>query len=135
MGKWKEMQKWRREFIMTNGREPLVWIDKYCINQQQIEQSLACLPVYLAGCSTLVIFCGETYLQRLWCVVELMVFLEMGGSIDSVEVMLVTACKDCDFEETMQNRLNEFHPQLATCFTEEDTERLQAVLEASSAGR
>ena len=41
--------------------------DKACIDQNSIEQSLACLPVFLAGCQTLLVVAGPTYCSRLWC--------------------------------------------------------------------
>jgi hypothetical protein len=44
--------------------------DKACIDQSNIDQSLACLPVFLAGCSVLLVTPGPTYCQRLWCCME-----------------------------------------------------------------
>lgn len=41
---------------------------KFCIDQNAIESSLLCLPVYLASCKQLVICAGDTYTERLWCV-------------------------------------------------------------------
>ena len=48
--------------------------DKACIDQSNIQQSLACLPVFLAGCQTLLVVAGPTYCSRLWCVMELFTF-------------------------------------------------------------
>ena len=48
--------------------------DKACIDQNNIQQSLACLPVFLAGCQTLLVVAGTTYCSRLWCVMELFTF-------------------------------------------------------------
>ena len=48
--------------------------DKACIDQNNIQQSLACLPVFLAGCQTLLVVAGATYCSRLWCVMELFTF-------------------------------------------------------------
>ena len=48
--------------------------DKACIDQGNIQQSLACLPVFLAGCQTLLVVAGPTYCARLWCVMELFTF-------------------------------------------------------------
>ena len=49
--------------------------DKACIDQSNIQQSLACLPVFLAGCQTLLVVAGPTYCSRLWCVMELFTFV------------------------------------------------------------
>ena len=48
--------------------------DKACIDQNNIQQSLACLPVFLAGCQTLLVVAGPSYCSRLWCVMELFTF-------------------------------------------------------------
>ena len=48
--------------------------DKACIDQNNIEQSLACWPVFLAGCQTLLVVAGPTYCSRLWCAMELFTF-------------------------------------------------------------
>ena len=48
--------------------------DKACIDQNSIQQSLACLPVFLAGCQTLLVVAGPTYCSRLWCVMEIFTF-------------------------------------------------------------
>ena len=55
-----------------------------------------CLPVFLAGCKQLFIVCGPTYLERLWCVLELFVFIEMGGSIEDVEMSFIAPEKGED---------------------------------------
>ena len=30
--KWENLQRWREDFIAKNGREPKLWIDKFCID-------------------------------------------------------------------------------------------------------
>jgi len=128
--KWTALQKWREDFkAQKGGREPRMWIDKYCIDQRSIEESLACLPVCLAGCSKLVVLCGETYLQRLWCLLEIYVFLEMGGDLDHLEVHLLSSPTTAESDiDAMRERLVQFDAKHARSSTEEDTARLQAVL-------
>merc|ERR1712232_132422 len=47
--KWAALQSWREDFKRRNrGREPKLWIDKYCVDQNNIEKSIQYLPVYLA---------------------------------------------------------------------------------------
>ena len=41
------------------GEPRLVWLDKACIDQLDIDTSLACLPVYLAGCRQLLVLAGS----------------------------------------------------------------------------
>jgi len=44
-------------------------------DQQDIDASLACLPVFLAGCKALLVLAGPTYASRLWCVMEIFVYI------------------------------------------------------------
>merc|ERR1719188_2347928 len=78
--KWAAMQRWRDGFLSLESREPTIWFDKCCIDQRNIETDLRCLPIFLSGCRRLVVFCGPTYLSRLWCIMELFTFVHMGGS-------------------------------------------------------
>lgn len=89
--KWAAIQKWRRKFKVKHGREPTLWLDKFCIDQTDIDANLLCLPIFLGGTKKLVIFTGETYLSRLWCVMELFIFMEMGGQADQLEIWLLDA--------------------------------------------
>lgn len=83
--KWAALQEWRAEFKLRNrGKEPKVWIDKYCIDQRDIEANISSLPIYMAGCRTLLLLVGDTYLTRIWCTVELFVFMAMGGKPDRI---------------------------------------------------
>eukprot|EP00931_Biecheleriopsis_adriatica_P025966 TRINITY_DN15838_c0_g2_i5.p1 TRINITY_DN15838_c0_g2~~TRINITY_DN15838_c0_g2_i5.p1 ORF type:complete len:525 (+),score=44.92 TRINITY_DN15838_c0_g2_i5:69-1577(+) len=124
--KWEGLQAWREGFKKTYKREPTLWIDRYCIDQNNIEQSLAFLPVYLSGCKRLLILCGETYLKRLWCLMELLVFIEMGADYEHVEV-----CRLRSSMSTMDS-IEEFDPKHARCSVVEDTRHLRAVINVTS---
>lgn len=150
--KWAAMQKWREAFKQkNNGREPKLWIDKYSIDQGNIENSLACLPVYLAGCKKLLIICGSTYLKRLWCLVEIFVFLEMGGKMSDVEVILIEDQSESSLpshwkaspssmegvpvahhaSSGLADQIAKFDPREARCFSDYDTDRLHSVIGAA----
>lgn len=60
--KWEALQVWNS----GKGEGATVWLDKACINQQMIDESLAALPVYLSGCKNLLVVAGATYSSRLW---------------------------------------------------------------------
>ena len=47
--------------------DPTIWLDKACIDQNNVDRALACLPVYLAGCKSLLVVAGSSYCSRLWC--------------------------------------------------------------------
>ncbi|KAJ1632154.1 hypothetical protein T492DRAFT_34567 [Pavlovales sp. CCMP2436] len=68
--KWAALREWGDAFVLAHGREPRLWVDRACCDQSAIGEAIRCLPLYLAGCSTLLVLQGENTLRRLWCVVE-----------------------------------------------------------------
>jgi hypothetical protein len=64
------------------------------------------LPVYLAGCRELLVLAGPTYHSRLWCVMEMLVFLRMGGQTSRIHVLPVPDRSDAksatDFDELVR---------------------------------
>jgi len=123
--KWSALQRWRNTFKLQHGREPKLWIDKFCINQNNIVDILRCLPVFLAGCDVLLIVAGRTYTQRLWCVFEIFVFLEMGGSIEGIQLL----CKD-EIKTVIYN----FDASKAKCSLAADEDRIKSCIETAFAG-
>ncbi|CAJ1336565.1 unnamed protein product [Effrenium voratum] len=89
--KWLALTRWRQKFQLLRGRSPMIWLDKACIDQSDIEANLRSLPIFLSGCNTLLILCGTSFLSRLWCVLELFTFVHMGGKtfdIDCIPILL-----------------------------------------------
>jgi len=124
--KFSELQAWAAEFRREQGREPLVWIDRFCVDQSNIIETLQCLPVYLAGCDTFLALCGDTYMSRLWCIVEAWVFVEMReGRHDSLALR--------PFGEALKilEKSRGIDVTQATCTMPEDATRLMTVLEES----
>ena len=66
---------------------------------------------------------GSTYASRLWCVVELFVFLKMGGETERIRVLELGGVD-------VRVALNRFDAKDAKCFLKEDQERLLAVVES-----
>lgn len=127
--KWAALQQWRHAFVSTIGREPSVWLDRCCIDQGNIEMDLRCLPIFLSGCSKLVVFCGVTYLSRLWCIIELFTFVHMGCDIEAIELYLLL--REGREEEDRRNifRLIEtFDAGRCTCAVECDSNRLLNII-------
>ena len=87
--------------------------DKACIDQNSIQQSLACLPVFLAGCQTLLVVAGPTYCSRLWCVMELFTFVRSGRLLFEPN----TACQyasDCAMKHALPT-LSRLSPASQCC--------------------
>ena len=56
------------EFKRKHGRVPSFWLDKVCIDQSKITESLRALPIFLVSCKRMLIIAGPTYIHRLWYV-------------------------------------------------------------------
>jgi hypothetical protein len=78
---------WAAAFARVHRREPLVFLDRYCIDPSDISRALICLPVLVAGCRRCVVLRGPTLLARLWCLVEIFTFLAMGGSGANIDIV------------------------------------------------
>ena len=65
--KYAALEAWAARFEAAHGRGPTCWLDKACIKQDSIDEALACLPVFLAGCERMLVIAGKTYTTRLWC--------------------------------------------------------------------
>ena len=106
--------------------------DKACIDQTNIDQSLACLPVFLSGCQILLIVAGPTYCSRLWCVMEIFTFMRMGGAMERIELRLIANPGQNQAAAKMElaAQLATFDAAKAECFKQEDRQRLLAVIEA-----
>ena len=105
--------------------EKLLWLDKACIDQSDIAKSLACLPVFLSGCQELLILAGPTYASRLWCVMEIFTFVQMGGAREDMPI------KPLDDDDYIYSELARFDAAKADCFLANDRQKLLAVIEAS----
>lgn len=128
--KWEAMQRWRADFVLRYGREPLVWIDKCCIDQMNIEQDLRCLPIFVSGCTTFLVCCGPTYLTRLWCVVEVFSFVHMGGSISNMHFEpLCKAGREKEDFDSLRATVENFDARSCDCHLPEDKARMLAIVE------
>jgi len=130
--KWQAMQQWRDDFVAEHGREPRVWIDKWCIDQHHIETDLRCLPVFLSGCQKFVVFCGPTYLNRLWCIVEIFTFVQMCRAIDNIQVqLLLPEGSERQSAQSAVEAFEHFDAQRCDCFLAEDKERMLTIILAA----
>lgn len=75
--KWKCLEKVCTDFSEQKKRPAQLWLDRACLDQANITESLAYLPVHLAGCRELLILAGPSYTTRLWTLLEIFVFVQM----------------------------------------------------------
>jgi len=130
--KWQALQAFRNGFVAKHEREPLIWFDKCCIDQNNIEDDLRCLPVFVSGCKSMVILCGTSYLSRLWCIVELMTWMQIHGSIENVTLLNVLRYgrEDEDFMDILGS-FQSFDARSCECFKKDDKERLMVIIETA----
>ena len=123
--KYVALKQWCQDFKTKNKREPQLWLDKACINQKDISSDLLCLPVFLAGCGTLLIIPGPTYTSRLWCIMEVFVFLKMGGSIQRITIIPI----DLKDEQTAKAKFEEVDVSKCQCYLDKDRQKLLGIVE------
>ena len=123
--KFDKLLLWGEDLRARNGgKDPLIWLDKACIDQNDIDASLSALPVFLAGCRELVVLAGETYASRLWCVMELFTFFRMGGTTSRIKLFQFGRVNE------VRQSLETFDARKAQCFLPKDRQHLLAVIEA-----
>eukprot|EP00400_MALV-I_sp_L67-5_P000590 gene590-1009_t len=125
VARFRELAIWAEDFKKEHGRFPELWIDKCCIDQTDISNDLLCLPVFAAGCQKLLILAGRTYTERLWCIVEVFVFLRMGGDLERMTVLPI----ELENEEEAQQMFSSVDASNCKCHSESDRQKLLAVVE------
>lgn len=138
--KWRLLQAWRGAFKRRHLREPIVWIDRCCVDQSAVhfKDLINYLPIYLAGCRTLVVLNGPTYTQRLWCVIELYVFHELRLPDSQVEILEFEPVVCVPVAQPRGRRASQpltpsrrFDVLKASCTYTHDTTRLMRVIAAN----
>lgn len=136
--KYEALASWARAFEHEVCRPPTLWLDKACINQSNVDESLAGLPVYLAGCRKLVVLAGPSYSSRLWCAMEIFVWLQMGRGKSDVTVVPFGdhghargSTKEKRLGARRRDQFSRFELAHARCAVRCDTHRLLAVIEAA----
>ena len=95
--KWAALRAWAERYEAEHGALPMLWLDAACVAQDNsTDRSLALLPLYIAGCQRMVVLAGSTFIERLWCVIEIFCFLRMGGALDRITVVPVVETDAAD---------------------------------------
>ena len=96
-----------------------------CISQTNISESLECLPIFLAGCRQFLILAGPSYATRLWCAMEIFVYVRMGGKHEDMLVKLL------DGDSNVAENLQQFDARKAECARSMDQHTLWAIIESA----
>jgi hypothetical protein len=130
--KWDALQTWCEGFRSKYGRSPKLWLDFCCIDQMNIDAGLRCLPVYLSGCKAFLVIAGRTYTQRLWCAIELFVFLSIHGTTSGYRLEVMPLGKTQEERTLICENFKNFDVMHCKCSKPEDKQRLQDIVEAGS---
>lgn len=123
--KWRAMQLVVEQFYQKNGRYPTFWIDKFCIDQNEIADGLRVLPVNVMSCRKMLCLSGKTYHNRLWCAWELCVLLSFMSMEMALKQIVVIALSQSALME-----LTSFDCSKARCYNPNEEFRLRRVIDA-----
>ena len=91
-----------------------------------------CLPVFLSGCKQLLMMVGKTYTSRLWCVMEVFIYIRIKGATSIGELSSQLTIKLLGEDATsVSERIARFEAAKAQCRHDRDRQKLLAVIEAS----
>lgn len=78
-----------QQFEDWQGRQPSLWLDCLCVEAAYQEESLLCLPIYMQACRGVLVLCGPTFFERLWCVWELYTAFAFSDGSPSLVIAIV----------------------------------------------
>lgn len=133
--KYQALTQVVEEFYKINGRSPTFWLDKVCLDQTAIQDSLKTLPVYLMSCNAMLVLAGDTYVlkpksrcnivaecyplfryvNRLWCVwVSILVYLHSLQFFEAAAFLLGASHSFCILQRARYGNLQHRLWQQAT---------------------
>ena len=80
--KFDALRRWAEtETATTEGTTPRLWLDRLCLDAfastVPLEITVPLLPIFAAGSRQMLALVGSSYPSRLWCVLEVFVFLQV----------------------------------------------------------
>lgn len=131
--KWLKLVEVAENFRKRKGRFPTFWLDKVCIDQDNIAEGLKVLPVTVMACSKMLVLCGHTYPERLWCVWELCTLFSFMTDLDQaherVELVPLTT-SSAHSDRDVFAPLRHFDVDLAHCYDPNEEQALMTVINA-----
>ena len=115
--------------MAKHKREATFWLDKVCIDQENIADGLKVLCINVTACNKLLVVCGKTYFQRLWCLLELFMmfaFADEENAVSRIELVPIEA--DGVTRESILDNMAEFKLDDAHCYDPNEEIKLRAVM-------
>jgi len=123
--KWRALQLVAEAFFLHHGRYPTFWVDKFCIDQRHLADGLRVLPVNVMACRKVLVLCGRTYPERLWCAWELCVLLSFMSLEKALKQLDVVPLSSSAVEQ-----LASFNCLASHCYDPNEELRLRRVIDA-----
>mmetsp|Transcript_12072 Transcript_12072/g.41035 ORF Transcript_12072/g.41035 Transcript_12072/m.41035 type:complete len:483 (-) Transcript_12072:19-1467(-) len=130
--KWAQLAEWAQAFRAEHRREPVVFVDRYSIPQDDIANNLASLPIWVAGSQTFLVLRGPSWHTRLWCVLELFVHLETAFDFGQ-GLCVCDISRSADPQQQPEASLT-IDAREAVCSDRNDQARLFAIVESHHMG-
>lgn len=114
--KWHALQVWGAAFAARQGAEPRVWLDSACIEYTRRDLYLQCLPIFLKDCKRLVVLCGPNYLSCFWCIVQIFIYVYVGGNAEDIElVQVLRPGSELEDAKAIEDALDNFDADHCQC--------------------
>jgi len=125
--RWEKLVAIAAEFLRDHARYPTYWLDKVCIDQRRIADGLKVLPVHVMACRQVLVLCGSTYPERLWCIWELCVLCSFAREQQALERIKLVPLKT-EGNSPVWECLAQFDVDSARCYDpNEQTKLLRAI--------
>jgi hypothetical protein len=105
------------------------------VDQNNIEEDLQCLPIFLAGCNLMLVLSGATYHTRLWCCAEMLIYRAMLVTDPSRSDPAIWSLGNTEPEcEANQQKWSAFSVDDCDCFKQSDKQRFLKVVASYPGG-
>jgi hypothetical protein len=125
--KCKLLRSFCKNLTSKYGEELTLWLDKVCINQLSMGESLAVLPINIAFSKKILIILSRSYMTRLWCVWELfcvVAFCHKELAVDRIKILYYSELTKAD----VTCMLLEFDIDKAHCFDPNEELKLRNLI-------
>jgi len=122
----------KQQFKAKYGREATFWLDKVCIDQENISDGLKVLCINVTACKKLLVVCGKTYFQRLWCMLELFIMFAFSQdeAVAAERIELIPIEADGVTRESILESMSNFELEGAHCYDPNEEIKLRSVMAA-----
>jgi hypothetical protein len=130
------LREWAERREAELGRPVTVWMDALCPDATPAALSaLQRMPVFLAKCSKLLILCGPTLIDQLWCATELFCWRATGGKQLDVEVALVAPAGESEALTRIIASFDAFHVMYCVAQRADEQARMEYAVELATISR